>query len=372
MSSVQRNTWLEIDVAQFRQNLTNLRPSTGAKMLLVVKANAYGHGLVRMAQEAVAHGVVMVGVGSINEAEQLLDAGLDAPILVITPLLANEIEFCVARGVHFMAWRRDHFVVAAEAQRATGKTAHIHVELDFGMARSGIDEKQFLELLTQLDDEALAMVYGLCAHYAFAAVVPDFSALEPYVEMFSRCAAALKERGVTPLRHVSNSAGTLRFPEWHFDMVRMGASAFGIVSTKLFDVASVAKPVASWKALVTNVRDLEAGQGVSYAWEYVAQEPHRIATIGVGYADGFHRHPAGINTVLIHGVETPVLGRVNMDQCVFRVPDDMDVNVGDEVVLLGKQGDAEIATATLAKRWGTNGYDALVGIRSRVPRKYIN
>ena len=371
MSSVQRNTWLEIDIAQFRQNLTNLRPSTGAKMLLVVKANAYGHGLVRMAQEAVAHGVVMVGVGSVNEAEQLLDAGIDVPILVITPLMANEITFCVERGVHFMAWRSDHFAIAAQAQRETGHTAHIHIELDFGMARSGVDEQQFLELLSQLDDEALGMVYGLCAHYAFAAVAPDFRSLSPHVEMFSRCAAALKDRGVTPLRHVSNSAGTLRFPEGHFDMVRMGASAFGIVSTKLFDVASVAKPVATWKALVTNVRDLEAGQGVSYAWEYVAQESHRIATIGVGYADGFHRHPAGANTVLVQGVETPVLGRVNMDQCVFRVPDGVEVNVGDEVVLLGKQGDAEITTAVLAKRWGTNGYDTLVGIRGRVPRKYV-
>jgi alanine racemase len=341
-------------------------------MLLVVKANAYGHGLVRMAQEAVAHGVVMVGVGAINEAERLLDAGLDAPILVITPLMANEIEFCVARGVHFLAWRKDHFEIAAAAQHATGKTPHMHMELDFGMARSGIDEKQFLELLSQLNDDELSMVYGLSAHYAFAAVAPDFELLRPKVEMFSRCAAALKERGITPLRHVSNSAGTLRFPEGHFDMVRMGASAFGIVSTKLFDVASVAKPVATWKALVTNVNDLEAGEGVSYAWEYVAQEPHRIATIGVGYADGFHRHPAGVNTVLIRGVEVPVIGRINMDQCVLRVPDGMDVKVGDEVVVLGKQGEVEIPTQTLAQRWGTNGYDTMLGIRSRVPRVYIN
>lgn len=371
MNQVQRNTWLEIDIPQFRRNLSNLRPASGAKMLLVVKANAYGHGLVRVAQEAVAHGVVMVGVGTINEAEQLLDANLDAPVLVISPLLSSEIRFCVERGVHFMAWRPDHFAVAAEAQRASGKTPHVHVELDFGMARSGVNEQQFLELLAGLDDNALSMVYGMCAHYAFAAVAPDFELLRPNVEMFARCVAAIKARGVTPLRHISNSAGTLRFPEGHFDMVRMGASAFGIVSTKLFDVAGIAKPVATWKALVTNVNQLEPGQGVSYAWEYVAQERHRIGTIGVGYADGYHRHPAGVNAVLVGGVETPVLGRVNMDQCVFRVPDGMDVNVGDEVVLLGKQGDAEIAVPQLSARWSTNGYDVMLGIRSRVPRVYI-
>lgn len=372
MSAVQRNAWLEIDVARFRQNLTNLRPVTGAKMLLVVKANAYGHGLVRMAQEAVAHGVVMVGVGTVNEAEQLVNAKLDAPILVISPLLSEEIEYCVANGVHFMAWRKDQFEVALAAQRATGRTAHIHMELDFGMARSGVDEAQFLSLLSELDDESLSMVYGLCAHYAFAAVAPDFEVLRPKVEMFTRCDVALKERGVTALRHVSNSAGTLRFPEGHFDMVRMGASAFGIVSTKLFDVASVAQPVATWKARVTNVNDLEAGEGVSYAWEYVAHEPHRIGTIGVGYADGYRRYPAGVNSVLVGGVETPVLGRINMDQCVFRVPNGVDVNVGDEVVLLGKQGDAEITIAELAGRWGTNGYDTMLSIRDRIPRVYVN
>jgi alanine racemase len=371
MSSVKRNSWLEIDIPRFRQNLTNLRPVTGAKMLLVVKANAYGHGLVRMAQEAVAHGVVMVGVGTINEAEQLLDARLDAPILVLSPLVPDEIRFAIERGVHFMAWRPDHFAVALEAQRASGKTAHIHIEMDFGMARSGVTETQFHDLLDGLDDESLSMVYGLCAHYAFAAVAADFDVLRPHVEAFTRCVEALKRRGVTPLRHVSNSAGTLRFPEGHFDMVRMGASAYGIISTKLFDVASLAERVATWKALVTNVNEIEAGKGVSYAWEYVAQERHRIGTIGVGYADGFHRHPSSVNSVLVGGVETPVLGRINMDQCVFRVPEGVDVQVGDEVVLLGRQGEAEITIPQLAHKWGTNGYDVVVGIRNRVPRVYV-
>jgi alanine racemase len=371
MSSVKRNAWLEVDITQFRQNLTNIRARTSAKLFLVVKANAYGHGIVRMAQEAVAHGVVMVGVGTVNEAEQLVRAKLDAPILVLTPLMDDEIEYCVSNGVHFLAWRRDHFVAASRARAATGRTPHIHIELDFGMARSGVTETQFMELLSELDDDDLAMVYGMCAHYAFAAVAVDFDVLRPNVDAFNRCVTAIKARGVTPLRHVSNSAGTFRFPEGHLDMVRMGASAYGIISTKLFDISRVAVPVATWKALVTNVNTVEAGQGVSYAWEYVAPEPHRIGTIGLGYADGFHRHPSGVNAVLVGGIETPVLGRINMDQCVFRVPDGMDVRVGDEVVLLGKQGDAEITISQLAQRWETNGYDVLVGIRDRVPRIYL-
>jgi alanine racemase len=371
MSPVRRNSWLEVDITQFRQNLTNIRARTRAKLLLVVKANAYGHGLVRMAQEAVAHGVVMVGVGTVNEAEQLVQAKLDAPILVLSPLLDDEIEYCVANGVHFLAWRLDHFAMAARAGQKSGRTPHIHIELDFGMARSGVNESQFVELLSQLDDDHLSMVYGMCAHYAFAAVAVDFEVLRPHVDAFNRCVAEIKARGVTPLRHLSNSAGTFRFPEGHLDMVRMGASAYGIISTKLFDIASVAQPVASWKAQVTNVNTVDAGAGVSYAWEYVAAERHRIATIGVGYADGFHRHPSGVNTVLVGGVEAPVLGRINMDQCVFRVPDDVDVKPGDEVVLLGKQGDAEITIPHIAQRWGTNGYDVLVGIRNRIPRIYL-
>lgn len=369
MSPVRRNTWCEIDLDQFRHNLTALQPSD-TKMLLVVKANAYGHGLVRMAQEAVAHGVAMLGVGSINEAEELLDADLQAPILVIVPLLNHEISFCVERGVHFLAWRLDHFAAAARAQERSGKTPLIHLEIDFGMARSGASEKQFSELVSVLNERALSMIYGLCAHYAFAAVTPTTELLQQNLGMFLRCAEVLRARGVTPVRHISNSAGTLRFPPGHLDMVRMGAAVYGIVSTKLFDVSRVTSPILTWKALVTNTKDLEAGQGVNYGWEYIATDSHRIATIGVGYADGYRRHPAGVNRVLVGGVQTPVLGRINMDQCVFRVPDGVDVNVGDDVVLLGKQDVAEITIPDLASRWGTNGYDVVVGIRERVPRTY--
>lgn len=367
-----RNAWLEIDLAQFRANLAALQPKSGAKMLLVLKANAYGHGLVRMAREAVASGeVVMLGVGTINEAEELIKAGISMPILVIVPLLDYEIKWCVANGVHFMAWRRDQFQAASVAQHETGKLPKIHLEIDFGMARSGIAEKDFPALIDALDERETAMITGVMAHYAFAAVARDYEVLRPYVEGFKRCVAMLHERGISPIRHVSNSAGTLRFPQGHFDMVRMGATAYGIVSTRLFDVASVVSPIATWKARVTNVSTVEKGSGVNYAWEYIAPETHGIATIGIGYADGFHRHPTGCNTVLLGGVETPVLGRMNMDGCVVRIPDGVDVRVGDEAVLIGRQGDAAITVPQLAQRWGTNGYDVLVGICSRVPRVYV-
>lgn len=364
-----RSTWCEVDLNQFRQNIRILKQVAGTKMLQVVKANAYGHGLVRMSHEVVAAGADMVGVATIGEAEQLLDSKISVPVLIITPTDPEEIEWSVAHGVHFLAWRTDQFECALEVAAKYERVPLIHLEVDVGMARSGLSFSEFPGFVASMTPAMKSAVVAIAAHFYSAAMedlAPAYRALDGFME----CARVAEQYELRPLLHIANSTGTIRIPEARLGMVRMGVTGYGLSPSKFAVIPEGVAPVMTWMAKVTNVKHVEPGVGVSYAWEYVADQPHRVATLGIGYADNFHRHPPGVNRVLLGGVEVPVLGRVCMDQCIARIPDNLDVNVGDTAVIIGSQGNASITAADIALRWGTNTYDVVAGIRNRVPRIY--
>ncbi len=365
-----RSAWCEVDLVQFRQNIRTLKQVVGTQMLQVVKANAYGHGIVRMAQEAVAAGADMLGLATIGETEQLLKAGIDVPILMITPMDDEEIDFCVAHGVHFFVWRFDQFERAMLAAETHGHRPYLHVEIDAGMARSGVAMNKFESLLQSLTPAMRDSVVAYAAHF-FSAAIEDLEPAYKSLSGFMKCAAIAKGMGLERMLHIANSTGALRIPEARLDMVRMGSAAYGIAPSKFAVMPEGVGWVMSLKANVTNVNSVEPGSGVSYAWEYVATEPHRIATIGLGYGDGIRRYPPCANSVLLSEVETLVLGRVCVDQFVVRVPDNAECNVGDTAVVIGRQGAAEITARDVSLRWGTNAYDVLMGLRNRIPRVYV-
>ncbi|HZM79168.1 MAG TPA: alanine racemase [Candidatus Limnocylindrales bacterium] len=372
LRSTYRSSWCDVDVLQFHANLRILRRVAGTGMLQVVKANAYGHGLVRMAQEAIRSGAVdMLGVATIGEADSLLDAGLDAPILIMCAMDDQEIDYCVAHNIHFLAWRRDHFDAAYTAASRYGKKPLVHLEADTGMARSGAGVAELANLLDDLPQQVLACIVGLASHFT-SADLDDLTHSERQLKEFQESVDLVTKAGLKPLIHLANSPGALRLPDARMGMVRMGIAGYGLPPSDFTRLPDGVAPVLEWKANLTSVKEIGPGQGVGYAWKYIANRVERVATIGVGYADGLRRYPDGANVVLMdNGVSADVVGSVFMDQALLRVPEKVPAKVGDTVVLLGCSGDAMLTAEAIAQRWGTNNYDVVSGIRSRVPRQYI-
>jgi len=367
-----RSAWCEIDLAKFRRNLQCLCGKGPAKALLVVKANAYGHGLVRIGLEAVAAGIEMLGVATVGEAAALLDAGVTAPILIMCALDPTEIDFCVARGVHFIGWSKEHFGRAVKAAQTYGRKPNVHLEVDTGMSRSGVTTEELGVLVDSLSTSELRSIVGLMTHFHSADLVSTTSSEEQLADFHKSVKLLQDLRCGEILVHAANSPATIRIRDSHLGMVRLGIAAYGLPPSEYTKLPTGLEPVLRWRATVTNVKTIPAGMGVGYAWKYVAPSEQRVATLGIGYADGFRRAPHAVNTVLFRGVEAPVVGSVFMDQCLFVVPDSASCEAGEVVTLLGDDDGSNVLSAEkIAERWGTNNYDVVASIRDRVPRRYI-
>lgn len=366
-----RSSWCEIDLSNLRTNIAALRKNAAPKALLVIKANAYGHGILGIAKEAQACGIDMLGAATIGEAETIQGAGVTTPILIMCAMDSTEIDYCVANDVHFMAWNKDHFRQAAESAVKYKKQPKIHLEIDTGMCRSGIVPENLEQLFDKLDTADLANIVGVMTHL-HSADLEDTKSSIGQLTRFKTIFDLIENAGISPIFHAANSPGTMRIPEAHFDMVRLGVAAYGIAPSEYSPLQETMEPVLSWKANITNIGTIEPGNGVGYAWRYIADKQETLGTLGVGYADGYRRAPMGVNTILVGNSEAPVVGSVFMDQCCFKIPESMTCNVGDTVTLLGSQGDLSITSDDIAEKWMTNNYDVVASIRNRVPRRYIN
>lgn len=366
-----RSAWCEIDLAQLKVNLQHILSLARTRGLLVVKANAYGHGLVPVAKAALQAGIEVLGVATVGEAEQLRENGVLAPILIMCALDEEEIEWCVANSVDFLAWRLDHFQGAEKAAARYQRDPRIHVEIDTGMSRSGVDEWEFQALLTAIPDTARRSIVGLSTHF-HSADLEDVASAELQLKTLTECAEISAQVGLHPVLHAANSPGTLRMPSSRLDMVRIGIAAYGLPPSEHTSLPPGLAPVLTWKASVTNLKQIRPGRGVGYGWRYVAEEEETVATLAIGYADGYRRSPFGANSVLIEQTEAPVVGSVFMDQCVIKVPARVRCGVGTVVTLLGRDGQRVLSAESLADRWQTNNYDVVSGIRQRVPRRYLD
>lgn len=369
-SESYRSSWCEIDLVQFRRNLAALRKVTDTKALLVVKANAYGHGLTAIASEAVAAGIDMLGVATITEAERLLSIQVPVPILIMCALDTREIDWCVANEVHFLAWRRDHFADATAAAAKYARRPYIHLEVDTGMSRSGVDASDFVSLVGSLSSRVRGTIVGLASHF-FSADLEDLNDSDRQLQEFLQCAKLAEEMGIRPLLHIANSPAALRLHNSRLGLTRFGIAAYGLLPSDYAPLPEGVAPLLTWKARLTNVKIIFPGRGVGYGWKYVAHDSERVATLGIGYADGYRRSPEGVNTVIVGGLEARVVGSVCMDQCVIRLPSHSSFQVGDTAVLLGRDSGHSLSAGELAKRWHTNNYDVVAGIRDRVPRIYL-
>jgi alanine racemase len=370
-----RPAWAEISLANVAHNMQELRRVTqkNARMMAVVKAHAYGHGAVPVSRTALANGADYLGVAIVAEAQELRIAGIDAPILVLgytPPEQAPEaIELNLAQTVYTMEAAEAISMAAVKLR----KKAKIHIKIDTGMGRLGFltDLKTPSEILKIAGLPGLD-IEGLFTHFAVADAREKSFTREQY-EKFLEVSSEIEKFGLEiPIKHAANSAAIIDLPDMHLDMVRAGVSIYGLYpSEEVMKDKIDLKPALSLKARVSYVKKVKAGTGVSYGRTFITDRDTTIATIPVGYADGYTRLLSHKAMVIIRGQKVPVLGTVCMDQFMVDVTAVPDVKIGDEVVLIGQQGGQSITADELARLIGTINYEIVCMISDRVPRIYV-
>ena len=366
------STWVEVDLDRFAANLQAIRRHVGPtrEILLVAKADAYGHGAADMALAAEREGVTQLGVATLHEGLQLRRAGSRLPIMAMSPLLPDEIPEAVAHGIDPSVCDLDFArALSAEAQRLD-RPVRFHVEVDTGMGRTGVHleaAESFLADVCALPGLRLTTLY---THFPDADVEHPAYAREQ-VARFVALRDRLVQRGLEPPRiHAANSAGTVNVPEALLDWVRVGLIAYGLHPAH--DAAHLPlAPVMSFRSRLVQIRELPAGATVSYARACTLTRPTRIGVVPVGYGHGYSWLLSGKGRMLVNGRSVPILGRVTMDLTMVDVTDVPEVRVGDEVVLFGEQRDAVLPVEEVATGSETLPYEILCTIGKRVTRLYV-
>ncbi len=363
-----RPTWLEVDLGAIAGNMRAVKRIVGdhVRVLVTLKADAYGHGAIRVARTTLQHGAWGFGVATLGEALALRKAGIDAPVLILGYTPPWQVRDAIRHDVRLTVFDPDVAREIGAAMRELRHAAIVHVKVDTGMARLGLHPDEVAPFLSLLREQNIA-VEGLFTHFATADSADEsFARLQ--LSRFTALLAQLESSGVRPpIVHAANSAAILRFPEAHFDLVRPGLTIYGLAPSAETPLPDPFRPALAFKTEVAQVKTLPPGSPVSYGGTWVTQRESRIATIPVGYADGFRRAPSW-REVLVRGRRAPVVGRVAMDYAMLDVTDIPGVRTGDEVVLIGRQGNDQITAEEVAGWLGTINYEVIAAILPRVPR----
>ena len=361
-------TWVEIDLSAIEGNARALVSSTEARLMAVVKANGYGHGAIETARAAARGGASWFGVARPEEALELRDSGIEEPILVLSPVPNHRLEQLIPRDISITVGNRDHIDAAASAAQSQDSKAKVHLKLDTGMSRVGVRPEETASLADAIRDLDSISLEGVFTHFARADDV-DAPTNREQLDLFNVALEELEAVDLRPpLAHAANSAAAIKLPEAHFDMVRVGIALYGLQPSKDWSLPEDFRPALQWKSQLTRVRDLPEGTGVSYGHDYVTESDERIGTFPAGYGDGLRRTEG--NQVLVGSKQVPVVGRICMDLSMMRLDSIPEAAVGDEVVLIGGQGDSVISAEQVADRWGTINYEVTCGISQRVPRLF--
>ncbi len=373
MTRPRRPTWVEIDLSAIASNTRQIAALVGpqVRVLASLKADAYGHGAVKVGHTVLHNGASMLGVATVSEAMPLREAGINAPILVFGYVPAWQMREAVHLGVTLTLYSVEAAQAASRAALALGKTARAHVKVDTGMGRLGIRAEQLADIvhLVKVIRELPGLqLEGIFTHFAMADA-PASTHTHMQRARFQHVLQVLEEEGIRPpLAHAANSAATLTLPEAHLDMVRPGIALFGLHPSEEVPLPPGFRAALSFKTQVSQVKLIPAGECLGYGCAYYTEQPTTIAVLPVGYADGFRRAPTNWGAVLIHGQPAPLLGRVCMDQCMVDVSHIPQTRVGDEVVLIGRQGSISLTAEQVAQRLGTINYEVVSEILARVPR----
>lgn len=390
----ERPTWLEIDLGAISNNIQRLRTLIPPTCILmgVVKANAYGHGAVKVAQTIASAGVSRLAVATLSEAIELRKAAIGVPILVLGYTPTDLIAPALAHDIALTVYDTDSLNALEHRADEQATKATVHLKVNTGMNRLGLRPHECLEFLTHLSTFSNIQAEGIYTHFASADEADQSFAVEQFTR-FEKVLAELEAAKLRPpIAHAANSAATLSMPETHLDMVRPGIAMYGLhPDPKSNRLPPEFRPALTWKAQVAHINHLVPGETVSYGREFRAEQPTSIAILPIGYADGFPRKPRHWAYVLLKGEPMPIVGRVCMDQTMIDIsslhsPEEAItsgltdvayqeeasvIKQGDEVVLIGQQDNAYLSADAIAEQIGTNNYDVVSRILSRVPRVYV-
>ncbi len=369
-----RPTLCTIDLAALRWNLRQARAKVGAqvKILSMVKANAYGHGAPAVARVLAEEGSDGFGVATLEEGVELRQAGIGKPILVVAGIYVEQLDQFFENKLTPVVHDLESLRRLENAVQARGTTMNVHLKIDTGMGRIGFLAAEIDSWLAELKKLRALQIEGVFSHFSTAEdVAGDFTRAQ--LVTFSNQVQRLRAEGIAPpLVHLANSAATITFPAAYFDMVRPGIMLYGIYPSAAMANQTELKPVLSWQTRIVQLKKVPAGTSISYGQTFVTERESFIATLPVGYADGYSRLLSNRGAALVRGRRAPVAGRVCMDLTMLDVTAIANVQQGDEVVLLGRQGDAEITADEMAGWANTISYEVLTSISARVPRIHIN
>ena len=362
------STWATINLEAIRNNVRLLIEQSRTPVMAVVKANAYGHGAVPVARAALEAGASWCAVARPDEALELRQAGLDGSILLLGYTPEARLREMIEQHVSLAVWDVEQVERIAAIAADSGKKARLHLKADTGMSRLGVQTEEAGTVAGAIARTPGVEFEGIFTHFA-RADESDPATTDAQAQRFDALLAQLKRANIQPrLIHAANSAASLTRPDARFNLLRFGIAMYGLHPSSECPTPDNFQPALTWKAVLSQVKTLPAGRGVSYGHTYTTRKTERIGTIPVGYADGYRRLPG--QHVLVGGVRVPVVGRVCMDQMMVQLDAVPAAKAGDEVVLIGAQGSENISTEDVAAVWGTINYEVVCAIGKRVPRIY--
>lgn len=368
--------WAEIELDNIAHNVREIRKITNRRteIMGVVKADAYGHGVWGVTKTLLDSGVDRLAVSMLDEAIQLRKNGIGVPILILGYTDPSRADDVIINEVTQTVFSHELAQALSKAAVKHGKSIKVHIKIDTGMTRVGfMPGYSAVKNVIEISKLPGLVIEGLFTHFA-TADEKDRSYTYMQFEKFMSICNELSRIGIhIPVKHVCNSAAIIEYPEMHLDLVRPGIILYGMFPSRDVDKKKIElKPAMALKANITMVKDVEEQTSISYGRIYTTQRGSKIATIPIGYADGYTRLLSQKGIVLINGQKIPIVGRICMDQCMADITDLVaPVKVGDEVVLFGKQGDNEISVEDIAEAIGTISYEILCIIGKRIPRVYI-
>lgn len=363
------STWLEIDLNAIMENVARIKQLTGVEVMAVIKANGYGHGARPAAQAAIQGGATWCGVARIEEALALRRAGISSQLLVLGYTPPSKIPEAIDQQIVVSLFDPTQTETCLNYTRMHGGTLRAHVKVETGMGRLGMLPEEVAPFLRALKDSCI-QVEGIFTHFA-RADEPESHYTQLQIDTFNQLLTELESEGLKPpLVHAANSAAIFNFSQAWYDIVRPGDAIYGMAPSPHMNIDPPLIPALTWKARLISVRTFPPGHGISYGSIYTTKRYERIGVIPVGYGDGFRR--VDNQQVLVSGKRVPIVGRVCMDQSMLQLDGVPEAKPGDEVVLIGTQGNETISVDEVAERWSTINYEVVCGLADRLPRIYTS
>jgi alanine racemase len=366
----QRPTRIVVDLDVLGGNLRAIRAHVGVPVMAIVKANAYGHGLVPVAHHLQAQGVEQLGVAFVEEGMALRRAGITVPILVLGGILGRQVAQLIQHDLEITVSSLDKLRKVEAAAERLGRKAVIHLKIDTGMERIGVHSYSCAAMIEAAVASQWCEVKGVYSHLA-CADDPTSPMTAQQLERFLEACAHFERIGAPmPIRHLANSGGVLHYPQTWLDMVRPGIMLYGVLPDPAAHRTVDVKPALSLISQVVYFKTVLAGHPVGYGATWAPQQDTHVVTVPIGYGDGYPRALSNCGEVLIRGQRRPIVGRLCMDQFMVDLGPDGSAYVEDDVVLIGAQGGETISVEDVAQRAGTIGYEILTRLNERVPREY--